>query len=97
VYRLSCSYLACRDKLQWSQRALHVGNVGLEVVECIGNAGLDLRGRLPRWAVRGDLVEGGRRHDGGLLSGGRSKSVVSEILVVEYLDGILARKCEVRA
>jgi hypothetical protein len=97
VCGLSCSYLARRDELQWSQRTLHVGDVGLEVVERIGDAGLDLRRRLPRRAVGGDLVEGGRRHDGGLWSGGRSRSVVMEDLVGEYLDGCLARKCEDRA
>jgi hypothetical protein len=61
----SCSYLASGDELQWSQRALQVGDVGLEVVEGIGDAGLDLRGRLPRWAVRSDLVERGRTHGDG--------------------------------
>lgn len=64
----SCSaaaYLAGRDELQGAQRGAHVLDVVLELVESIGNAGLDLRGVLARRRVGGDLVE--VRHDG-LLS-----------------------------
>jgi hypothetical protein len=62
----SCSaaaYLAGRDELQGAQGGAHVLDVVLELVESIGNAGLDLRGVLARRRVGGDLVE--VRHDGG--------------------------------
>lgn len=54
------SYLASRNELERPQRAAHVRDVGLEIIESSGDAGLDLRGALPRWAVGGDLVERGR-------------------------------------
>lgn len=67
------SYLARAGELEWPQARLHVGNVGLEVVESIGDALLDLRGAGPRGGVGGDLVEGWSRHVGGGrgLSNGR--------------------------
>lgn len=58
------SYLACGHELERAESGLHVGDVALEVVEGIGDAGLDLRGGLPRWAVWRDLVQGGGRHGG---------------------------------
>lgn len=75
------SYLASGDKLQRAQSALHVGDVGLEIIESIGDARLDLGRVLPRRAVGGDLVEGGRRHVGGCVEGCRSEDVVSEMSV----------------
>ena len=71
------SYLAGGDELERSQRALHVRDVGLEVVESIGDARLDLGGVLPRRAVGSDLVQGGRRHFGGSVGGCRCVSSVS--------------------
>lgn len=56
------SYLAGRHELERAECALQVWDVGLKVVESIGDAGLNLRGRLPRWAVWRDLVQGGGRH-----------------------------------
>ena len=56
------SYLAGRHELERAESGLHVWDVGLEVVESIGDAGLDLRGRLPRRAVWRNLVQGGGRH-----------------------------------
>jgi hypothetical protein len=58
------SYLASGDKLQRAQRALHVGDVVLEVLKGIVDGRLDFRGRRARRAVGGDLGE--LRHDGGL-------------------------------
>ena len=63
------SYLAGRHKLERAESALHVWDVRLEVVESIGDAGLDLRGRLPRWAVWRNLVQGGGRHDVDVVEG----------------------------
>lgn len=65
------SYLAGGHELERTQRRLHVRDVLLEVVESIGNAGLDLGGALPRGAVGSDLVQGGR-HGCGLMFDGRS-------------------------
>ena len=56
------SYLASGDELQRPQRTAHVWDIGLKVVERIGDVGLDLRGVLTRRAVGRDLVEGGGRH-----------------------------------
>lgn len=41
------SYLTRRDELKWAQSALHIRDVGLEVVESVGDARLDFRGVLP--------------------------------------------------
>lgn len=64
-------YLASGHELKRPQRALHVGYVRLQIIQRIGDAGLELRRRLPRGAGRGDLVErGGGCHDcGGRCSG----------------------------
>ena len=51
------SYLASRDELQRSQRAPHVWDVGLQVVESVGYARLDLGRILPRRAVWRDFVQ----------------------------------------
>lgn len=59
------SYLTCRHELQWTQGALHVGDVGLELVQRRSDAGLDLGRFLPRRAVGSDLVERLLRHPGG--------------------------------
>lgn len=53
-----CSHLTGRDELQRSQGNLEVGSVGLEVVESLGDARLELGGVLPRRAVGSDLVQG---------------------------------------
>ena len=63
----SSSYLARRDKLQGPKGTLHVRDVGLELIQGGGDAGLDLGGLLPRWAVGRDLVECLLRHDGGVV------------------------------
>ena len=63
----SCSYLAGGDELQRPQGAAHVRDVGLELVDGIGNAGLDLAGVGARRRVGGDLVESGG-HVGGWLA-----------------------------
>lgn len=63
------SYLASRHELQRPQRGPHVWDVGLEVVESIGDAGLDFRRVLPRRAVGRNLVESGLRHDCGCRCG----------------------------
>lgn len=62
------SYLAGGDELQRAQSDLEVGSVGLEVVESTSDAGLELRGVLPRRAVGSDLVQGGGRHLGRRVS-----------------------------
>ena len=51
------SYLTSRNELQRSQRAPHVWDVGLQVVESVGNARLDLGRILPRRAVWRDFVQ----------------------------------------
>lgn len=43
---ISKTHLASRHELQRSQGGLHVRDVGLEVVEGIGDAGFQLRGAL---------------------------------------------------
>ena len=62
------SYLTCRNELQWAQRALHVRDVGFELIEGGSDVGLDLGRFLPRWAVGRDLVERLLRHSGGNAS-----------------------------
>ena len=42
--------------MQWPQRALHVRDVRLQIVKCTGDAGLELGGLDPRWAIRRNLV-----------------------------------------
>ena len=59
------SYLASRHELQRTQSALHVRDVGLELIQGGGDVGLDLGWFLPRRAVGGDLVERLLRHRGG--------------------------------
>jgi len=49
--------LASGNELQWPQRAAHVGDVGLQVVDCRGNAELSVRRGRPRRAVGCNLVE----------------------------------------
>ena len=66
------SYLASRDELEGTKSSLEVGNVGLEIVECVGDTRLDLGRVLPRWAVGRNLVQGGRRHVGGCVDGCRN-------------------------
>jgi len=56
------SYLAGGDELERTKRAAHVGDVLLELIESVGDVGLDLRWVLARRAVARDLVECGRRH-----------------------------------
>lgn len=72
------SYLASGDELERAQRAPHVGDVGLEVVERIGDARLDLGRVLPRGAIGSDLVQGRRRHVGDFVEGVRGAIVVVE-------------------
>lgn len=61
----SSSHLTGRDELQGAQGDLEVSGVGLEVVESLSNALLELGGVLPRRAVGGDLVKGLGGHFGG--------------------------------
>ena len=51
--------LARRCELKGSQSGLHVGGVGFQVIDGIGDAGLQLRRMLARRAVGRDLVEMG--------------------------------------
>ena len=60
------SYLSRTDEVQWPQGSAHVRDIGLEVIEGIGDICLDLGGLLPRWAVRRDLVQSSGRHGDGL-------------------------------
>lgn len=62
------SYLAGGDELKGPEGGLHVGDVGLELVESSGDAGLDLIGLGPRGGVGRDLVKGLLRHDGRISS-----------------------------
>ena len=59
------SYLASRHELQRTQSALHVRDVGLELIQGGSDVGLDLGRFLPRRAVGSDLVERLLRHRGG--------------------------------
>lgn len=54
---LVIAYLAGGDELKGTERAAHVGDIGLELVESIGDVGLDLGRLLARRAVARDLVE----------------------------------------
>ena len=56
------SYLASRHELQRTQSALHVRDVGLELIQGCSDVGLDLGRFLPRRAVGSDLVERLLRH-----------------------------------
>jgi len=59
------SHLTGRDDLKRSEGDLEIGGVGLEVVESLSDAGLELGGVLPRGAVGSDLVKGlGAHFDG---------------------------------
>lgn len=58
------SYLAGGDELERPEGGAHVRDVGLELVESSGDAGLDLIGLGPRGGVGRDLVEGLLRHGG---------------------------------
>ena len=58
-------YLTSGHELQGPERALHVGDVGLQVVDRAGDAGLQLGGVLPRGARGRDLVD--VSHDCGAL------------------------------
>lgn len=51
------SHLTRRYKLQWPQRTSHIRDVGLEVVESVGDTGFQLGRVLPRRAVGRDLVK----------------------------------------
>lgn len=64
VWYLS-SYLTGGHELQWTQSALHVRDVGLELIQGGCDVGLDLRRFGPRWTVGSDLVERLLRHRGG--------------------------------
>lgn len=57
------AHLSRGHKLQWPERGLHVWDVGLQIVEGVGDVGLELGWTLARRAGRCDLVEGG--HDCG--------------------------------
>lgn len=61
------SYLTSRHELQRAQRRLQVLGVVLEVVQSIGERGLQLGGALSRRGVGGDLVEGS--HDCAVQTG----------------------------
>ncbi len=61
--RWKTSYLTGRNELQRPQRALHVRDVGFQIVEGTRDAVLELRRFLPRWTGRCNLVEGS--HDCG--------------------------------
>lgn len=52
------SHLSRGDELKGSQGDLQVGSVGLEVIESLGDALLELGGLLPRGAAGVDLVDG---------------------------------------
>ena len=71
---LFSSYLASGHELQGTQGALHVRDVGLELIESGRDVLLDLGGLGPRWGVGRDLVERLRgRHlvgDVGWVEGG---------------------------
>ena len=59
----SCiSHLSGRDELKRAQGDLQVGSVGLEVIESLSNALLELGGVLPRGASGLDLVQRGAAH-----------------------------------
>ena len=60
----SSSHLTGRDDLQRPEGGLDVGGVLLELVQSLGDAGLQLAGVLARRAVGRDLVELGGRHVG---------------------------------
>lgn len=60
----SSPYLAGRHELQRPQGTAHVWDVGLELVQRICDAGLDLRGVLARRAVAGDFVKSGGHGEG---------------------------------
>ena len=62
------SYLSSRDELQGSQRGLHVRDIRLEIIECVRDAGLELRRLLPRCARRCNLVEGSHCCDRGAVT-----------------------------
>lgn len=83
---MSSSYLACRDELQRPQGALHVGNVGLELVQRRSDAGLDFGGLGPRWAVGRDLVKRLLRHGGGVCGGWQSGREMSCAWLQCYVD-----------
>ena len=65
MWYFSSSHLTGRDELQGAQGDLEVSGVGLEVVESLSDALLELGGVLPRRAVGGDLVQGLGGHFGG--------------------------------
>ena len=62
---LVSSYLTCRHELKGTQSALHVGDVGLELIQRRSDVGLDLGWLRPRGAVGRDLIERLLRHPGG--------------------------------
>jgi len=64
IRRLFLSYLASGHKGQGTESRAHIGDVGLQVVEGIGNLSLDLIGLLPRRAVGRNLVKSLGGHDG---------------------------------
>lgn len=56
------SHLTSGDELKGSESGLQIGGVGLEVVESLGEALLELGGLLPRGAAGVDLVKGRATH-----------------------------------
>ena len=82
---MQLSHLSRRDELQRPEGDLEIGSVGLEIVQSTGNALLQLGGVLPRGAVGGDLVQGGRHgcgfclfDDGNWVSSGEWTGLVLE-------------------
>jgi hypothetical protein len=57
IYK-SIAHLSCRYNLKGSESRFQVGGVGLQIIESAGDAHLELRRVLARWARRSDLVEG---------------------------------------
>ena len=53
----TAAYLTSRHELQGPERAFHVGDVGLQVVDRAGDAGLQLGRVLPRGAGGRNLVD----------------------------------------
>lgn len=94
-WRVSCSYLAGGDELQRPQGAAHVRDVGLELVDGIGDAGLNLAGVGARRRVGGDLVKGGGRHGCGV--DGRGWRRRKKLLQMSKVVSISSVSCQVYA
>ena len=70
------AYLTSGNELQRPQRGLHVGDVGLQVIEGVCNARLELGWFLPRRARCCDFVEGSHDCGPGVCSFLRIEEVV---------------------